>query len=104
MTGVLDPALALMLLESHDDDAIRALADVLAGDRPLVAAALRAALGASVEAREAHLADFGGFKIDFDHYGSTDSDANRRLCGEIWQSLRARGLVTSRDVQQLYDT
>jgi methionyl-tRNA synthetase len=54
--------------------------------------------------REAHLADFGGFQIDFDHYGSTDSDANRRLCGEIWQSLRARGLVTSRDVQQLYDT
>ena len=54
--------------------------------------------------REAHLADFGGFQIDFDHYGSTDSDANRRLCGEIWRSLRDRGLVTTRDVQQLYDT
>ena len=54
--------------------------------------------------REAHLADFSGFQIDFDHYGSTDSDANRRLCGEIWQSLRDRGLVTTRDVQQLFDT
>jgi methionyl-tRNA synthetase len=54
--------------------------------------------------REAHLADFGGFQIAFDHYGSTDSDANRRLCGEIWRSLRDRGLVTTRDVQQLYDT
>jgi methionyl-tRNA synthetase len=54
--------------------------------------------------REAHLADFRGFQIDFDHYGSTDSDANRRLCGEIWRSLRDRGLVTTRDVQQLYDT
>jgi methionyl-tRNA synthetase len=54
--------------------------------------------------REAHLADFGGFQIDFDHYGSTDSEANRRLCGEIWRSLRDRGLVTTRDVQQLYDT
>ncbi|MFN5757378.1 MAG: methionine--tRNA ligase [Planctomycetia bacterium] len=53
--------------------------------------------------REAHLADFGGFQIEFDHYGSTDSDANRRLCGEIWQALRRRGLVTSRDVKQLYD-
>ena len=53
--------------------------------------------------REAHLADFGGFQIAFDHYGSTDSDANRRLCGEIWQALRKRGLVTSRDVKQLYD-
>jgi methionyl-tRNA synthetase len=54
--------------------------------------------------REAHLADFSGFQISFDHYGSTDSDANRRLCGEIWRSLRDRGLVTTRDVQQLFDT
>jgi methionyl-tRNA synthetase len=53
--------------------------------------------------RQAHLADFAGFQIAFDHYGSTDSDSNRRLCGEIWSRLRARGLVVSRDVQQLYD-
>ena len=53
--------------------------------------------------REAHLADFTGFQIAFDHYGSTDSPANRKLCGEIWQALRDRGLVVSRDVQQLFD-
>ncbi len=53
--------------------------------------------------REAHLADFAGFQIAFDHYGSTDSSANRTLCGEIWQALRDRGLVVSRDVQQLFD-
>ncbi len=53
--------------------------------------------------REAHLADFTGFQIAFDHYGSTDSGENRRLCGEIWRRLRDRGLVVSRDVQQLYD-
>ena len=53
--------------------------------------------------RSAHLADFAAFQIAFDHYGSTDSDSNRRLCGEIWSRLRARGLVVSRDVQQLYD-
>jgi methionyl-tRNA synthetase len=53
--------------------------------------------------REAHLADFAGFQIAFDHYGSTDSDANRRLCGEIWAQLRSRGLVVSRDVEQLFD-
>ena len=35
------------------------------------------------EMREAHLADFAGFQVDFDHYGSTDSPANRRLCGEV---------------------
>ena len=53
--------------------------------------------------RDDHLADFAGFGVQFDHYGSTDSDANRRLCGEIWKSLRDKGLVVSRDVQQLFD-
>lgn len=53
--------------------------------------------------REAHLADFAGFQITFDHYGSTDSPVNRQLCGTIWQALRDRGLVVSRDVQQLFD-
>jgi methionyl-tRNA synthetase len=53
--------------------------------------------------REAHLADFAGFQIEFDHYGSTNSAANRRLCGEIWQALRDRGLVVSRPVEQLFD-
>lgn len=53
--------------------------------------------------REAHLADFAGFAVAFDHYGSTDSAANRRLCGELWSALRAQGLVVSREVQQLYD-
>ena len=54
--------------------------------------------------REAHLADFGGFQIAFDHYGSTNSPANRHRCGAVWKSLRARGLVTTRLVQQLFDT
>ena len=53
--------------------------------------------------RAAHLADFAGFEIEFDHYGSTDSAANRERCGQIWRALRDRGLVVSRDVQQLYD-
>jgi methionyl-tRNA synthetase len=53
--------------------------------------------------REAHLADFTGFDVAFDHYGSTDSAANRRLCDEVWQKLRGRGLVVTRDVEQLFD-
>ena len=53
--------------------------------------------------RDAHLADFAGFQIAFDHYGSTDSPANRRLCGEIWATLRERDLVAARDVEQLFD-
>ncbi len=53
--------------------------------------------------REAHLADFRGFQIAFDHYGSTDSPANRGLCNRFWQALRERGLVVRREVQQLFD-
>jgi len=55
------------------------------------------------EMRGAHLADFAGFQVEFDHYGSTDSDANRRHCTAIWRSLRDRGLVVGRDVKQLFD-
>ena len=53
--------------------------------------------------RESHLADFTDFQIAFDHYGSTDSPANRRLCDDVWQALRRQGLVVSRAVEQLYD-
>ena len=53
--------------------------------------------------RENHLRDFAGFGIDFDNYGSTHSDENRRLCGEIWSALRRSNSIVKRDVQQLYD-
>ena len=53
--------------------------------------------------REDHLADFSGFQIAFDHYSSTDSAANRSLCERIWQALRQRGLIESREVHQLFD-
>ncbi len=32
----------------------------------------------------AHQRDFAGFGIEFDHYGSTHSEANRAVCHEIW--------------------
>jgi methionyl-tRNA synthetase len=51
----------------------------------------------------AHQRDFAAFQIHFDHYGSTNSPANRALCGEIWAALRARGAVTSKEVTQLFD-
>ncbi|MFO1044826.1 MAG: methionine--tRNA ligase [Planctomycetaceae bacterium] len=53
--------------------------------------------------REAHLRDFAAFDIAFDNYGSTHSDYNRKVCHEIWSSLRAAGLVVEQDVTQLYD-
>ncbi len=53
--------------------------------------------------REAHIADFARFHIEFDNYGSTHSDENRELCGEFWAKLRKAGLVHEKEVTQLYD-
>ena len=51
----------------------------------------------------AHQRDFAGFRVEFDHYGSTNSPSNRQVCVEIWNSLTAAGLVSEREVTQLYD-
>jgi methionyl-tRNA synthetase len=51
----------------------------------------------------AHQRDFGAFGIEFDHYGSTHSQANRELCAYFWQKLRAAGRVVNSEVTQLFD-
>ena len=51
----------------------------------------------------AHERDFAGFDIQFDNYGSTNSEENRALCGEIWTALRDAGLIVERSIEQLYD-
>lgn len=53
--------------------------------------------------REAHIRDFAQFDIEFDNYGSTNSDENRQLCEVIWSSIVDAGLVCEKDVSQLYD-
>lgn len=53
--------------------------------------------------QQAHQRDFDGFDVQFDHYGSTHSDANRELCGQFWQELRKAGLITERSIDQLFD-
>ena len=53
--------------------------------------------------RQAHVADFTGFQIEFDNYGSTNSPETREICGEIWAALRKAGLVEEKEVTQLYD-
>ncbi len=55
------------------------------------------------EMQQAHERDFGGFDIEFDNYGSTNSPENRELCGEFWAAFRKAGLVAERDVTQLFD-
>jgi len=51
----------------------------------------------------AHLRDFTGFDIAFDHYGSTNSPENYELCCQFWSALRQKDLIAERDVSQLYD-
>ncbi len=53
--------------------------------------------------QESHIKDFAGFDIEFDNYGSTNSPENRKLCAEIWTSLREANLVSEEEVTQLYD-
>ncbi len=53
--------------------------------------------------RQAHVADFAGFQIEFDNYGSTNSPETREYCVEIWAALRKAGLVEEKEVTQLYD-
>ncbi len=53
--------------------------------------------------RESHLRDFTAFGVEFDNYGSTNSEHNRRLCHQIWSQLRDAGLIVEKDVTQLYD-
>jgi methionyl-tRNA synthetase len=55
------------------------------------------------EMRLQHIRDFSGFDIEFDNYGSTNSEENRVLCGEFWKALRASGMVVERSVTQLFD-
>ncbi|MCA9129069.1 MAG: methionine--tRNA ligase [Planctomycetales bacterium] len=50
-----------------------------------------------------HERDFADFHIQFDNYGSTNSEENRQLCYEFWQAMRSSGLIVERDVSQLYD-
>jgi len=55
------------------------------------------------EMQKAHEQDFAEFDIRFDNYGSTNSEQTRKICLEIWDAVTQAGLVTERDVEQLYD-
>jgi len=49
-----------------------------------------------------HLQDFHDFSISFDHYGSTNSDENRRLCELFYERMSAKGHVHTKPIKQLY--
>ena len=56
-----------------------------------------------VEANAEHQRDFAGFQISYDNYGSTHSEENRKLCAEVWKSIKDAGLVKTKEVEQLFD-
>lgn len=55
------------------------------------------------EMSAAHQTDFSGFGIEFDHYGSTNSEESRALAHEIWAALREKGLIVEKPVTQYFD-
>ncbi len=50
-----------------------------------------------------HKADFDGFHVEFDHYGSTNSDETKRYAQDIYRKLRANDLIETKSVEQFYD-
>lgn len=63
----------------------------------------RSPLSLITEMQEHHTQDFAGFGVSFDHYGSTNSPANEKLCHEFWAGLRQADLISQKDVTQLFD-
>ncbi len=55
------------------------------------------------EMSDAHQRDFSGFGIEFDNYGSTNSEESRALAHEIWAALRDKGLIVEKPVTQYFD-
>ena len=50
-----------------------------------------------------HKADFDGFHVAFDHYGSTNSNETKEYAEAIYRKLKAAGLIEVRSVEQFYD-
>ncbi len=50
-----------------------------------------------------HKADFDGFHVAFDHYGSTNSSETREYAQSIYRKLKAANFIEVRSVEQFYD-
>lgn len=55
------------------------------------------------EVNAKHRADFADFGVEFDWYGSTNSEQTRKFCAEIWEKLRAADMIAEREIEQLFD-
>ena len=50
-----------------------------------------------------HFDDFHDFHVEFDNYGSTNSDENRECANTVYLALRDKGLIEVRSIEQFYD-
>lgn len=53
--------------------------------------------------RQRHEADFKDFLIVFDYYGTTHCEENKILATKIYQRLKAKGNIFTREISQYYD-
>ena len=50
-----------------------------------------------------HFDDFSAFHVNFDHYGSTNSEETKDFACSIYGKLKAANLIESRTIEQYYD-
>src|ERR1035437_10298107 len=50
-----------------------------------------------------HQEDFARFGVGFDNFGSTHSALNRKLSNRVYERVKAAGLISSKDIEQLFD-
>ncbi|HLY95930.1 MAG: methionine--tRNA ligase [Sideroxydans sp.] len=50
-----------------------------------------------------HYDDFAAFHVAFDNYGSTNSGETREFAEAIYRTLKSRGLIEIRSIEQYYD-
>ena len=54
------------------------------------------------ESKVKHEKDFAGFQIEFDNFGSTNSEQNREVCYEFYEKMKNNNLLKSREIEQNY--
>jgi methionyl-tRNA synthetase len=50
-----------------------------------------------------HYDDFQAFHVEFDNYGSTNSDETKKYAEDIYRKLDKAGLIAKRSIEQFYD-
>ena len=50
-----------------------------------------------------HVKDFKDFQIEFDNFYTTHSDENKEISQNIYQSLKEKGDILSKEIEQFYD-